>query len=101
MTPEEIRSLSADLALEEPAVDPGLDERFQRARAKAEALQQPEVQSPDTIPSSPFLRPLVILLRVLANLLRSLLGTRKPGVDFAAVASASEELRQAETALEK
>ena len=99
LIPEEIRSLSADLALEEPAVDPGLDERFQRACAKAEALQQPEVQSPDTIPSSAFLRPLVILLRVLANLLRSLFGTRKPGVDFAAVASASEELRQAETAL--
>ena len=32
-------------------------------------------------------------------MLRSLFGTRKPGIDFAAVASASEELRQAETAL--
>ena len=98
LMPQEIRHLAAELALEEPEVDLALNERVEQLRAKLENLQQPAVKSPDSKPSSPLLSPLIILFRVLANLLRSLFRARKPGVDFAAVARTTEELRQAETA---
>ena len=99
LTSQEIRDLAVELALEEPIVDPVLAQIVQDAQSKLEALRQPETRRRDSQPVFFLLRPLVLLIRVLGNVLRSLFGKREPRVDFAAIAQASEDLRQAESAL--
>ena len=99
LTPQEILSLASDLSQDDPAIDPSLHERVQRAQTKLESLQQPKAQPSNDKPSSPLLRPLIILFRVIVKWLLSLFGKRKQGVDPADIARAYEELRQAEAAL--
>ena len=98
LTPQELLNLADDLSRDEPTFDPSLHERVQRAQAKLEGLQQPKDQPSNDKPSSPLLRPLVILFRVIAKWLLSFFGKQKQGVDPADIAGAYEELRQAEAA---
>ena len=97
LTPQEIRRLADRLGLEEPAVDPSLEERIGRAQTRLDALQ-PENHQRSEKPVPPFLLPFVLIVRFLALLLRPLIGGRNNGVDYEAVAKATEELRQAEAA---
>ena len=96
---QELRHIAVELSIEEPWVDPALDERVQRAKTRLESLQHPETRKEDDrlTPSLPGF--IALLFRILASLFRVLFGRGKPGIDHAAVAKASEELRQAENAL--
>ena len=98
LTPEEIRHLATELALEEPEADPVVDGRVEQARSKLEAMQEPETRRDNRRSVSPFLWPFAFLWRILGKLLRPLFGGRKQTVDYAGIARASEELRQAEAA---
>ena len=99
LLPDELRRLSEQLTLEGPAVDPILEERIRRAQTRLDELRQPETRQRAGKPVSPFLLPLVMVFRLLALLLRPLLGGHKTGPDYAAIARETEELRQAETEL--
>ena len=94
LAPQEVRQLAVDLALDEPEIDPALDRRVETARARLDALQQPESQGAANRPVSPLLLPFVLLFRLVAALLRPLFG-RRPRVDYEALSRASEELRHA------
>jgi hypothetical protein len=99
LLPQELRRLANEMSLEEPEVDPVLEDRVEQARAKLEALEKPEGQSSDGKPLSPFLRPFVLLFRLLVKIIRSLFGRGKPPMDYVARAQVLEELRQAESEL--
>ena len=96
LTAQELSSLANDLSLEEPVIDPTVDENVQSARDKLESLERPDRQEIGSRTISPFLLPLITLLRVVSNFFRFLFGRRKPQVNYEAIALASEELRIAE-----
>ena len=96
LTAQEIRSLANDLALEEPMVDPQVDERVRLAKDKLEAMQHPDNRNLSNRTIPPLFLPFIALLRILASFFGYLFGHRKPQVDYAAIALASEELRSAE-----
>ena len=98
MDAQQLRRLADDLALEDPNIDPELEARVERGRSRLESLEAPTGQSQTTARSF-LLRPILFLFRVLGFIVRALIGTRAPRVDYAAIARASEELREAEAAL--
>lgn len=95
---QEIRRLAEEVALEEPEIDPALEARVKKARAKLEAPATPGGQ-PERKAAPGFLRPLIILLKLLVAIVRSLFGGGKPHDDYAARARALEELGQADSEL--
>ena len=98
LTPTDIRQIAAELDLEEPIVDPVIEERVVRAKAKLEDAQQSGNRKDDRKPHSILRTPLIFLLRVLTNLFKSIFGRREKGVDAEAVLKAADELRRAEVA---
>ena len=98
LAPAEIRHIAAELELEEPPVDPAIEERVVQAKAKLHDAQQTGDRQDDTKTHSALMAPLIFLLRILANLFRSIFGRRKQSVDHEAVLRATEDLRKTEAA---
>ena len=99
LTAQEIKELASEFAILEPEVDSALSQRAQEARSRLKALQQPEPKRNDSRSVHFLLRPLVVFFRFMVTALQYLFGKREQQIDFAAVAKASEDLRQAEAAL--
>ncbi len=69
LTSEDIRALIVELSLEEPRVDPSLQERVDRAQAKVDSFSQQEARKPSG--------PLAWLFRIIAAVLAIFKGKRK------------------------
>ena len=89
LTSEDIRALIAELSLEEPSVDPSLQERVDRAQTKVDSFSQQEARKPSG--------PLAWLFRIIAAILGFLKGKRKD--DANARLRAEKELADAKGAL--
>ena len=97
----ELRALSAELSLDEPAIDAQAQERMIRARQRVTDLGQGPLQDPPQkarhIPL--LLMPMAFLVRVILGIVRALLGAARRGADQTARIKALEELREAEAEL--
>ena len=94
----ELRKLAAEIVLEEPAIDPQVQERVNRARQKAEdtglaTVRTRQSQQARHIPL--LIRPVVVLVRGILSVVRTLFRR----ADQAARLEALQELREAEVQL--
>ncbi|MDO8750942.1 MAG: AAA family ATPase [Dehalococcoidia bacterium] len=102
LTPEEVRSISNELRLEEPAVDLLLQERVARAQERVDSFaeREPQIRESRKLSERPLLlRPFVGLARLITAIIRSLFGRKRGAEDSGARLQAMEELRNAESKL--
>lgn len=105
LTPAEVRSISNELRLEEPFVDPLLQERVDRAQERVDSFtgREPQIRESrkpsDDVPL--LLRPFVLVARFVMTVFRSLFGRNRgsENSDARLQVQVMEELRNAEAKL--
>ena len=97
----ELRDVSAELALDEPAIDAQAQERVTRLRQRVAELGKGPLQDPPQkarhIPL--LLMPIALLVRVILGVVGAVIGAARRGADQTARIEALEELREAEAEL--
>lgn len=97
LTPDELRQLASQLALEEPEIDPQLQQRVDQASEELRALRSPQGQTRRETSGPLLVRPFVFLARLFVAAIRALLGKGRSQADQAARIQALEELLEAES----
>ena len=94
----QLREFAGELVLEDPAIEPQIEERLSRARKRMEELREDaSAKSPQESGPVPFiLRPVVFLIRIILAPVRALLTAARRSTDQAARIKILEERHSAE-----
>ena len=94
----QLREFAGELVLEDPAIEPQIEERLSRARKRMEELREDApAKSPQESGPVPFiLRPVVFLIRIILAPVRALLTAARRSTDQAARIKILEERHSAE-----